>query len=139
MAKNVVRDIGRVTYSTRPIGQRPIYRKPRFLLFKKYLVIKSLYYIFSTPFNFWHFFGKKYFTLADPVFVMYDYRCKSFIIRAVAILHQILEHNKETISQVKIIFKHKLYVELAVHFSEWKVNKKWNVEKRGSWYWAYYL
>ena len=32
---------------------------------------------------FCRFFGKKYFTSSDPFFVMYNDRCKSFIIRAV--------------------------------------------------------
>ena len=33
--------------------------------------------------NFCRFFGKKYFKSSDPFFVMYDDRCKSFIITAV--------------------------------------------------------
>ena len=57
-------------------------------------------------------------------------------------------HNKERISQVKIIFKQKLYMKIAGHVSELNRSKKkknsaskyfLNGEKRGSRYWAYAL
>ena len=56
-------------------------------------------------------------------------------------------HNKEGISQVKIFFKQKLFLEIAGHVSELNRSKKkisagkyfLNGEKRGSRYWAYNL
>ena len=57
-------------------------------------------------------------------------------------------HNKERISQVKIFFKQKFYLEIAGHVSELNRSKKkiisackyfLNGEKRGSRYWAYDL
>ena len=56
-------------------------------------------------------------------------------------------HNKGRISQVKIFFKQKLYLEFAGHVSELNSKKKiisagkyvLNGEERGSRYWAYEL
>ena len=56
-------------------------------------------------------------------------------------------HNKERISQVKIIFNQKIYPEIAGHVSELNRNRKkdsaskyfLNDEKRGLQYWAYDL
>ena len=60
-------------------------------------------------------------------------------------------HNKERISQVKIIFNQKLYLEIAGHVSELNRSKKQiisasrlpkyflNGKNRGSRYWAYDL
>ena len=64
------------------------YREPRFLPLKKYLATKFFFFnsIQLAKLDgayLCRFFGKKYFTSSDPFFVMYNDRCKSFIIKAV--------------------------------------------------------
>ena len=59
---------------------------------------------------------------------MYDDMWKSFIIKAVGDIKRNFGknviHNKERISQVKIIFKQKSYLEIAGHVGELNRSKK---------------
>ena len=115
-------------------------------------------YLFSTPFNLpsytapiARFFRRKI------LYILWSFLCHVWW--QVQVIHHwsggqyyvkfgnIGIHNKKRISQVKIIFKQKLYLEIAGHVSELNKSIKKNSaskyflngEKRGSQYWAYDL
>ena len=72
----------------RPIGHTPNIANHVFCHLKNIWLLNFIFFNFIqlsklSAAYFCRFFGKKYFTSSDPFFVMYNDRCKSFIIRAV--------------------------------------------------------